>query len=53
MLLSKDLHQEMTVQELLIYGDSGNQSHETHKSAIMTILGTFCKNLTVKAKEKN
>lgn len=35
----------MSVQELLtsIYGDSDNQSHETRKSAVLTILGTFCK----------
>lgn len=44
----------MSVQELLtsIYGDSDNQYHETHRSAILTILGSFCKNLTVKAKEQ-
>lgn len=50
----KEIYQEISVQELTtsIYGDSDNQSHEIHKSAILTILGTFCENLTVKVTEQ-
>lgn len=50
----KEIYQEISVQELTtsIYGDSDNQSHEIHKSAILTILGTFCENLTVKVMEQ-